>query len=103
MWMWKSIGALGTFAGSSYFLADNRLLHAKTSPENTHYITSPPGMTTRNQLKPAFDTYGAIRGERTTKPVLEEMQLRHVQVFFRHGARTPLRILSWLDQVNPIP
>ncbi|GAU94499.1 hypothetical protein RvY_06265-2 [Ramazzottius varieornatus] len=98
MWKWKSIGALGTFAGSTYFVADSRLVHAKSSPEQADYISMPPGMTTRTHLQPAFDTHGAIRGEGMARPELAEMQLRHVQVFFRHGARTPLRILTWMDQ-----
>ncbi|OQV25533.1 Lysophosphatidic acid phosphatase type 6 [Hypsibius exemplaris] len=84
MWKWRTVGALGSFAGTCYLVSHRQILHAKSPLDDAFASPSPASI-------------GRVK-ERQNVPDLNQMELRNVQVFFRHGARSPLRILSFLDQ-----
>jgi len=41
-----------------------------------------------------------VPSEPVTTPTDQDLTLKNVQIFFRHGARTPLTIITGLDEVR---
>ncbi|XP_055335853.1 lysophosphatidic acid phosphatase type 6-like [Paramacrobiotus metropolitanus] len=102
MWNWRRIGVVGAvITGSSGLFSPpwKRTVHADAASVPTD-PSQPHGVSRERPQTPVFDTDGSeIRDiNEDNIPRSEELQLRNVQAFFRHGARTPLRILKFLDQ-----
>lgn len=102
---WKFVGFLGPAAamGAATIFNERQTFNAESSTSDAIDVNQSISTAARERLQtPEFDTDGSqIRAvHRETVPPFAELQLRNVQSFFRHGARTPLRILTFLDQVH---
>lgn len=87
----RSIGFLGVGSGAIYGLNILNNQPGKSSFRLFGNVHAAAGVD---------DTIGIETNREHVDPLLSDMELRCVQVFFRHGARTPVRMITHIEEVR---
>ena len=94
------VTGLCTLAGYNLFLSSR-----KDSPDVTQTTPDSPAVTQTTPDSPAVtqttaDSPAVTQTTPAPRPTPQDLRLLNVQIFFRHGARTPLKFFENIEEVR---